>query len=155
VEKAKVGLFIQRAKSLSLATRLRSNLERPCGYGVEVDYVGNTLQLFTYSGNESKPGACATVGDASPSPDLGKDAVETVGLAQGIKLFKSSDSTAVPLEQVFFKAPDPTTFLWVGGSYPKQLSAIPGFAAEVTLQWGGDSSMQEKVRVSNAGEVSF
>ncbi|MBI2623741.1 MAG: type II secretion system protein [Candidatus Liptonbacteria bacterium] len=158
VEEAKAGLFIQRAKSLALATRLRSNLERPCGYGVEVDYTENTLKLFTYSGDEDPRNGneCVTIGTAAHSSRLGKDIVETIGFSKGIKLYATPPPTSrLSLEQVFFKAPDPITFIWAAGFSPDELSRIPDLSAEITLQWGNDEVMQETIRVTKAGEVSF
>ncbi len=151
IDRARVGQLMLKAKSLTLATKLR-NIEpgRPCGYGVKVSY-GNpsSLTLFSYS---LKSGTSPTGREVCKNEDgtLRNDLVDGEKSPAGEKITFDSYVRLRPdsgqLERLFFLAPDPQTFIWSD-------KGIASFG-RVTLETAGGTATTN-VTVTPSGGVDF
>ncbi len=155
IERVEVGQFILKAKALTLSTRLRSNLSRPCGYGVWIDYSasGSPLYLFSYSLPASPSGAqspCSALRAGSQRLDVTNannyQQMESLTLEEGVRFVSPSPSPR--LDMVFFLTPDPTTLVWADGA---RVAGDRGLVSLQTIQGNATGT----VTVTSGGEVSF
>ncbi|MCR4328090.1 MAG: type II secretion system GspH family protein [Patescibacteria group bacterium] len=163
VSKAQIGQFILKAKSLTLNTRTRGSLGRPCGYGVDVNEAlppsRSSLTLFSYSVptaevSQGLGGSCLKDGVLRKEQveigrnGLEKNTVESFELPQEVEFFNSATRVGM-VKRIFFLAPDPQTFIWVDGS------ADPGALSGRIYLITEDERASSSIFVTSAGEVSF
>lgn len=135
VEANKVSQFILRAKSLAVSTY--DQPDRPCGYGVNVDYAAKRYVLFGYA-----PPDCEDMEEIIPAYAR---VLDRFSFDTNLLVGENPDS----LVAVLFVPPAPSTLI--------EVFARPGFSnesAKVYLQTL-DGSAGLPVGVSLAGQVTF
>ena len=132
IETAKIADLISRAKARTLATYNDPN--RPCGFGVELDYAASKYSLRGY---RTSPDCASPTGIAS------SNLIEEYTLAPGVSFQDGSNK----LEQVLFIPPDPLTLLVIGGSFASTTGNI--------YLSTRDGSVERTVSVNTAGQITF
>lgn len=143
VEQAKLAQIILRAKSLSVATYNKPDI--PCGYGVSVDYITNSYELFSY-----KPLDCFEIKDTGIVEDEfnNYEVIEKYPVATGVKLYESMEGLKLTLSTVFFLPPNPDTYIWADGV---------GFTKDPAIIRIGsvDGSLYMPIQVTAGGQVGY
>lgn len=151
VEEAKLSQVILRAKSLTISTYNNSNPALiPCGYGVHIDYSAGTYSLFAYPRPTPAPAPCpASITSINPSdPDQYQQVGDAFPLAKELK-FETTPFLDY-IDTIFFRPPDPKTFLWINGVDAPPI--LTGFGT-VYLSTN-NNSLQSTIEVTLAGQVN-
>lgn len=139
VERAKIGQFIARAKSLTVNTYLES--PTTCGFGIQFDYANRQYQMFRYEDPNPDPSTvCAAYNPFA--------AIVPIAMPQTLSADVVYGSGPNPIWRVGFLAPDPKTFIL---NYP---SGIPmSGTGYISLQTR--AGVAGPVSVNTFGQISF
>ena len=148
LEQAKLVDAINTAKSLTLATYVENNSS--CGYGVYINYLNNSYEIFKYG--QPQQTDCKAI--ASSSIDLSNSSytkIKTTNLPKEI-VFDNSGSNK--LDAIFFIPPDPKTLIWSDGSSFPISENSSNYEADIYLKTK-DGSMSKTIKVNVMGQISF
>jgi prepilin-type N-terminal cleavage/methylation domain-containing protein len=136
-ERARLGQLIARAKSLALSSYTKD--PQPCAYGVHLDYAARTYALVGYDDPVTECSPMAFIDPANFRY------YETFSVRPGVVLDAGGPN---PLEDVFFVAPDPVTYLNIGGALTTSGSG------NVTIKTQ-DGATVDAVTVTGASQITF
>lgn len=129
---ARVALDVRRAQNAAINTT-RFGAEAPYGYGLYYS-MNSPTQVLLFADLNDNNTYIPFVEDA--------EIVETIELDNGVSLSALSPSS--PLV-VFFRAPDPKTFI----------NAVPSGIADITVRLDNDQTQTRTIRVNVSGEISI
>ena len=148
VEQAKIAQLILRAKSLAVSsyTQVSGPLSFRCGYGFSVNTSTQSYSLNRYD-----------VSDNTDCDDIyiGPAGFENISAVHKLEIYYLDSNLKFPvpaigdeLEDVLFIAPEPKTFLQVGGSLFRR-------TAKINLETKAAPARRATVSVNPMGQVGF
>ncbi|MBI2033631.1 MAG: prepilin-type N-terminal cleavage/methylation domain-containing protein [Candidatus Liptonbacteria bacterium] len=142
VEQAKIAQVILRAKSLAISSYFSSFR---CGYGFSVDYTGRSYSLNRYDVSSDADCDAIYTGRAG-FENTSAVPLETHSLDSNLDFQASGASDK--LEEVLFIAPEPKTFIKVGGFLFRG-------TAKIYLETKTTPLRGATVNVNSVGQVGF
>lgn len=140
-EKTSLAQTIFRAKSLSLGFYVGSAASNYCGYGIHIDYLGNSYSVFKYrKGNISD---CRSIVAINPDAE---EIVSTSIVNSGVFVIKPD--AGYWLEDVLFVPPEPTVLIGSGGM------VVGNNSASVILRTV-DGSLSDSIGINSAGLINL
>ena len=148
LEQAKLVDAINTAKSLTLATYVENNSS--CGYGVYINYLNNSYEIFKYG--QPPQTDCKAI--ASSSIDLSNSSytkIKTTNLPKEVVFDNLKNNK---LDVIFFIPPDPKTLIWRDDFQNPITENDPNYEANIYLKTKG-GFMSKTIKVNVMGQISF
>ncbi len=141
LEQSKIINLINQAKSLAISTYLSPN--PPCGYGVKINYVVSTYELFSYGQSPN----CYSI-DINNQADI--KTISSNNLPKELQFTQSNDY----LDAIFYIPPYPKILIWKNNNLTPIDETSSAYEAKIYLKTK-DGSLQKEIKVNIAGQISF
>lgn len=148
VEQAKIAQLILKAKSLTISSYSSSESGR-CGYGFSVDYSAGSYSLNRYDVLDNADCDAIYAGQAADLQNTDVTVLERYSLDPNLRF----RVLLANLEDVLFIAPEPKTFLEVGGRLFRD-RLVRG-TVRINLETKARPIRRASVTVNSFGQVGF